>query len=351
MKRSSATTLQDVAREAGVSAMTVSAVLNGARSGTRVSETTRARVQEIAARMRYRANGVARGLSRRRMDTLGVIAAIDGHEVNFYFLEVLKGILEASAEHEQNTTVLSISHWERDEPKILKFCDGRVDGVIFVGSGLTPAFADTLMHHVPFVTIHNAHPLLNTHDLTVDDASGAYRAVQHMTSHGHRRIAHFTGDMALAGSLQRLAGYRRALEDAGISYDEALVFPGDFNADSGRSRMNALLDGPGLRPTGVFCANDAVAYGAMEVLNRRGIGVPEELSLVGFDDMLLARMTTPHLTTIRQPFREMGQMAVALLLQQTIPPTGDNAPPPAPPSTHVLDVELIVRQTVGPPPQ
>ncbi len=349
MKRSNVTTLQDVAREAGVSAMTVSAVLNGARSGTRVSEPTRLRVQEIAARLRYRANGVARGLSRRCMDTLGVVAAIDGHEVNFYFLEVLKGILEASAERGQNTTVLSIADWERDEQRILGFCDGRVDGMIFIGSTLSAPFAGMLAHHVPFVTIHNAEELADAHNLNVDNEHGAYLAVSHMIAQGHRRVAHFTGVLDSAGGLQRLGGYRRALAEAGIPCEEGLIFPGDFNTESGRRRMTEMLDRPGPRPTALFCANDALAYGAMEVLAARGVRVPQEMSVAGFDDMLLARMTTPQLTTVRQPFRQMGQQAVALLLHQ-ISRRANEGVPPDPPATHILDVELIVRQTVGPPP-
>jgi LacI family transcriptional regulator len=349
MKRSNATTLQDVAREAGVSAMTVSAVLNGSRSGTRVSEPTRLRVQEIAARMRYRVNGVARGLSRRRMDTLGVVAPFDGHVINFYLLEVLKGILEASAAHEQNTTILSISHGENDEPKILKFCDGRVDGVIFIGSTLKPAFAETLAHHVPFITINNAQTLRSIHDITVNNEHGAYLAVQHLIAQGHRRIAHFTGVLDSNDGQMRLTGYRRALSEAGLPQDEALVFPGDFNTESGPARISALLDSPGPRPTAIFCANDAVASSAIEVLNARGIAIPQEMSVVGFDDMVLARMTTPQLTTMRQPFHAMGQQSVNLLLHQ-INPAASEETPLAPSFTHVLDVKLIVRQTVGPPP-
>src|SRR5579875_3451633 len=126
MRRGNAATLQDVAREAGVAAMTVSVVMNGARSATRVSDATRARIQEAAARLRYRPNAVARGLSRRRMDTIGVVTKMDLKEINLYFLEVLNGILEVAAQHGQNTTVFSVTDWQGDEKRLLQFCDSRV---------------------------------------------------------------------------------------------------------------------------------------------------------------------------------------------------------------------------------
>jgi len=180
------------------------------------------------------------------------------------------------------------------------------------------------------------------------------------------------------GGAQRLAGYRRALAEAGIPFDDALVFPGAYGAASGRERAATLLDrvtsddGGYPLPTALFCANDDIAAGSMEVFASRGVRVPDDISVAGFDDLLTARMTTPALTTVRQPFAQLSERAVELLLTQigdgvlftpgTIqqsdttdepgsPPLGDDtsASPAHGPHTEVFGVELVVRGSVGPP--
>ncbi len=361
MRRSNATTLEDVAREVGVSAMIASVVLNGARSSTRVSEKTRARVLEAAERLRYRPNAVARGLSRRRMDTLGVVATFDRSEINLYFLEVLNGILHAVAEQGQNATVFSISDWIHDEARILEFCDGRVDGMIFIAPHrILAAFTEMFQHHTPFVTLHSSQLPSNAFNIDVDDEGGAHAAVRHLIARGHRRIAHFTGGLDLLGGRQRLAGYRRALEETGILYDPSLILPGGYSANSGRERMQAMLTEGRINPlpTAIFCANDAIAYGCMEVMAGFGLRVPDDISIVGFDDTLMARTTTPPLTTMRQPFHQMGRRAVALLLAQIRDeeiPMEENAalasivPTASGYHTEVFATELVVRSSVGPP--
>ena len=349
MRRTEAPTLKDVAREAGVAAMTVSVVLNGARSATRVSDATRVRIEEAAKRLHYRPNAVGRGLSRRRMDTLGVVAVIDG-PLNLYFLELLNGILAEGVSNGQNTTVFSVSDWRLDEEKILKFCDGRVDGIVFLGPHLTPEFCEILARRTSFVTIHGGEMMPGIHNLEVDDEGGAHKIVTHMIGLGHRRIAHFTGQLDQSGARQRLAGYQRALREAGIGLNESLILTGDFTANSGRERMATLLDDRGTLPTAVFCANDAVAYGALELLQSRGVQAPGEISVAGFDDLMLAQMTTPHLTTIRQPFRDMAARAVQLLLHQVGDGSDDQPPPLEPTTSDIFPVELVIRESVGPPP-
>lgn len=361
MRRNNAATLQDIAREAGVTAMTVSVVLNGASSSTRVSEGTRSRINEVATRLRYRPNAVARGLSRRRMDTIGVCCTIDGTELNLYFLEVLNGILEANAEHGQNTTIFSVKDWSQDEAKLLAFCDGRVDGMICIGPKFSSAFAETLQHHTPFITLHSNEVLPHTHNLTVDDEGGAYAITNYLISQGHRRILHLSGQpdlteaQPLTGAQKRVVGYRRALAEAGIPTDDTLVVAGEFSVESGRERMAALLDAlpATVLPTAIFCANDAIAYGCFEVLTNRGLRIPQDVSLAGFDDALTARMTFPPLTTVRQPFRQMGHAAVELLLPQienkTTPQTKSSAEA-TDFSQDVFPLELIIRGSVSPPP-
>jgi len=355
MRRSNAPTLQDVAREAGVSAMAVSVVLNGARSATRVSAATRLRIEEAAARLSYRPNAAARGMKRRRMEAIGVVATVNG-----YLLDVLGGILEAAAERGQNTTVFSVSDWHRDERRILGFCDGRVDGMILAGPQISPAFAETLGQHVPFVAIHPAEIHGGVWRVDVDNEGGAYAVVRHLTGLGHRRIAHLAGPPGQAGAHERTAGYRRALAEAGIAYDDRLVAEAFFTSHGGRAATAGLLGAApaaGAPPfTAVFCANDASAVGCLEALAERGLRVPEDVSVAGFDDAFLARMTIPQLTTARQPFGELGRRAVGMLLAQIEDgvgpaPTGGGAPEEAPAArTDILDVGLVVRASAGPPP-
>ena len=354
MKLKNATTLQDIAREAGVSAMTVSVVLNGANSSTRVSQTTRTRVEKVAESLHYRPNGVARGLSRRRMDTLGVAAETDGNSVNLHFLEILNGILAACAVHGQNTTIFPVTNWQHDEKKLLQFCDGRVDGMLCISPMFSRSFAETLQNHTPFVTLHSDAALSLIPNLDVDNEGGAFAIVEYLIGQGHRRILHFAANPARSGGMLRLRGYRRALEAAGIVYDTSLVHVGEYTIDSGRLRMTTLLDrlGRDPLPTAIFCANDAIAYGCMIVLAERGIRVPEQISVVGFDDSLLALMTVPPLTTVRQPLRRMGGRAVEVLLQQirlSLAPSPLITIPPPNIVNEVFDYEVLLRGSACPP--
>jgi LacI family transcriptional regulator len=353
--------------------MTVSVVINGTGSNTRVSEDTRVRIQAAAERLRYRPNAYARGLSRRRMDTIGVVAVVDGQEVNLYFLEILNGVLEAAAENSQNTIVFSVKGWSPEHLNVTQFCDGRTDGMIFIAPSLTSEFTEALhQRHLPFVTIHHAGKLPNFVNFDVENENGAYRMVRYLIDQGHRRILHLSGETQGFDAMQRLAGYRRALDDTGLPYDEALVVPGRYSTYSGRQRMTQILAQNRFDPfpTAIFCGSDAIALGAMEVLTENRIRVPEEVSLAGFDDTLTARITMPQLTTMRQPFRQMGRRAVEELLPQINAIRGQddhssnfqrreqeesaaNASAPDTqkfPYTEVFDVELVIRGSVGPPP-
>ena len=353
--------------------MTVSVVINGTGSNTRVSDDTRHRIVDAAARLHYRPNAYARGLARRRMDTIGVVAVVDGHEVNLYFLEILNGVLEAATEHGQNTIVFSVKDWSPESLNVTQLCDGRSDGVIFIAPTLTAEFAKTLsQRHLPFVTIHSGSELAGTCNLDVKNEEGACVLVKHLISQGHRRILYLSGEVQGFDAMQRLSGYRRALAESRLPFDDSLVIPGTYSTWSGRQRMAAVLAQNLFLPfpTAVFCGNDSIALGAMEVLAENGIRVPDDISIAGFDDTLTARITTPQLTTMRQPFRQMGRRAVEVLLPQINPGRNDdhlktNLPglekEEAAGSVHdvpaqklkryeVFDVELITRGSVGPPP-
>ena len=361
MRRENVPTLKSVAAEAEVSIMMASVVLNGARSSTRVSEQTRARILAAAARLGYRRNVAALGLSRRRMDTIGIAAVVDSSELNLYFLEVLNGILEGARDSGQNTTIFSLADWPKDEHRLLEFCDGRIDGMILIAPQLTPAVSASLSSLLPFVALHCNGTLPGGYCLEVENEKGAFDIVQHLIAQGHRRILHLSGGEHIRDAQQRTSGYCNALQASGISIDTSLIVHGNFSVFAGKRYMQAFLNqypATGL-PTAIFCASDALAYGCMEALSLHGLRVPEDISVVGFDDTLLARMTNPSLTTVRQPFREMGRCAVTRLLSLLndgpLPGEASDAGVSADAASlarsrmELFDVGLVLRNSVGPP--
>jgi LacI family transcriptional regulator len=343
-----AATLADVGRAAGVSAMAASAVLNGARTSSRISPATRKRILKAAARLSYRPNIAARALANRRMHALGVAAVIDGADLNHYFLEVFSGILEAASRHEQNTTVFALHDWDHDIARLHGFCDGRIDGLVLVA----PVFTrnkTVLPTHTPFVSIHANCPIPHVLNVESDEEHGAYEMVRHLVAQGHRRIMHITGPAGLLGTNRRIRGYKRALAAARIPFEARLMVSANFHAQSGRDAVHGWLRkhaGEPL-PHAVFCVNDSVAVGCLEALAEVGLRVPDDISVAGFDDSLAARTTVPQLTTVRQPLREMGQRAVELLLARIAEGTSTPARAGKP---VVFPVDLVPRASVGAPP-
>lgn len=316
-KRSNrAATLADVGREAGVSAMAASAVLNAAKTSTRISPETRKRILAAAERLNYRANVAARALADRRMNTIGVAAVIEGGELNHYFLEVFNGILEGARANSQNTTVFTLQDWHKDSQRLRSFCDGRIDGMILIGPDLSPDSARELPAHTPFVAIHPNQRTLQMDLLECHEEQGALEMVRHLIQQGHRHIIHLAGNGNLTGAQRRISGYRKALQGAGIDPLEDWVIEAGFSIACGRDAMQNYLDkSQSTLPDAIFCASDAIATGAMEALAAKGVRVPDAVSIAGFDDSLLARTTRPQLSTVRQPLRQMGHDAVKRLIQ------------------------------------
>lgn len=342
-----AATLADVGREAGVSAMAASAVLNGARTSSRISPETRERILEAARKLAYRPNAAARALANRRMDTIGVAAVITDGELNHYFLEVFNGILEAAARHDQNTTVFALHDWAKDPERLHRFCDGRIDGLIL----LAPTFHEdhvALPTHTPFVSIHANIPLPGVLNIESDEERGAYEITRRLVVQGHRRILHLAGPADLVGPQRRVRGYQRALASLRQPFDPALVVPGGFSTQDGGKALRSWLRrhaGEAL-PDAIFCVNDGVAIGCIEALAEVGLRVPDDVSVVGFDDSLAARMCVPQLSTVRQPLRAMGARAVDVLLNRIEKPETSAGSTDKP---IVFPVELVHRASVAAP--
>ncbi len=311
--------IKDIARAAGVSHSTVSRAL---ADSPLLPETTRRRVQRLAQRMGYAPNAIARGLVTRRTHTIGVIVTTIEDP---FVAEVVRGIEEVAAD-QRYRVFLGTSHNDptREVNLVRALREWRVDGVIVASSRVGALYQPVLKEiGAPIVLINNqkaqtaraAVPRRESemiHSVAVDDRQGGALATQHLIDLGHRVIAYLGGPPDHAASRHRLTGYRRALKRAGLGYDSSRVRFGSGRADAGEQALEFFTRSSA--PTGIFCYNDMTAIGALAALKRKGLRVPEDVSLVGFDDIPFARYVDPPLTTIHQPKEEMGRVAMQMLL-------------------------------------
>jgi len=295
--------------------MSASAALNWGRSSVRISTETRERVLAAAERLRYRPNATARALAHQRTNAIGFVTPFLGEEPNLYFLEIFSGLVHAAAAAGQTIVVFTLADWTEGPQRIPSFCDGRVDGLILLAPLLPAAEAPWLPEHTPLVSLHAQHPLAGVVNLQSDDESGAFEMVSHLLALGHRRILHLAGVPGVAGVEARVRGYLRAHAAAGVRPAAAHLVRTRLTVDGGREAMQDWLRrhrGKPL-PDAVFAGNDAIAHGCMDVLRTRGLRIPADISVVGFDDILLARAS--RMATVRQPLHELGRRAVDVLMQ------------------------------------
>jgi len=310
--------IKDIAQAAGVSHSTVSRALS---NSPLIPESTRQRIQRIAQKMGYAPNAIARGLVTQRSQAIGVIVTTIEDP---FAAEVVRGIEEIAADHSYRV-FLGTSHNDpqREVGLVKALREWRVDGVI-VASSRVGALYQPLLKEIgaPIVLINNQKQSKRTarargaaediHSVVVDDTQGGELATRFLISQGHRVIGYLGGPADYAANRNRWTGYQRALAQANIAYDEALVRPGTGRADGGEQVIPFLTRSPA--PTAVFCYNDMTAIGALSALRRRGLRVPDDVSLVGFDDIPFAAYVDPPLTTIHQPKDEMGRLATRMLL-------------------------------------
>jgi LacI family transcriptional regulator len=346
-RRSDRATLADVAREAGVSTVAASVVLNGAKTATRTSAETRARVLAAAERLCYRPNASARALVQGRANAIGVVASHWQEQANLYFMEVFGGVIEAATAAEQTTAVFMLRNWDEAARRIPSFGDGRIDGLILLAPRLGSDAADWMPGHIPCVSLHSERPIAGVVNLESDEEEGAFVAVSRMLALGHRRILHVGGPLGLTGPERRLAGYSRAHAAAGVKPPADHVLRSALNADGGRGAVQDWLrrHRRGPLPDAVFCCNDAIALGCIEALGAEGLRVPDDVSVVGFDDTLLARST--HLATVRQPLHDLGRQALEVLMKH-IEARRDGGPWQGP-DNIVLATEFVPRETLAAP--
>lgn len=302
-------TIRDVSRLAKVSPATVSRVLNGS---VPVSPERRDAVMAAIARLDFRPNAFARSLATNRAHGIGVVVSEVSSGVYGSILQGIESVIEG---HDMHMLVSSGHHRADIEQRAYEFLrQRRCDALILQLDGASDEqVLDWARADVPVVVVGRRVPALADRCIYLDNVAGGYLATRHLIDRGHRAIAHVAGLAGVADAHDRLVGYRRALEDAGIAYDEALVADGDFMEDAGQLAMRRLLDRE-RDFTAVFAANDQSAAGALRALREGGVRVPDDVSVVGFDDTLPARYLVPSLTTVRQPLQEMGQAAAWLAL-------------------------------------
>jgi LacI family transcriptional regulator len=331
-------TIREIAELAGVSIATVSRVMNGRDD---VSAETRELVQRIVRERGYTTNRSARGLSAGKTGLIGGTVPMLHYP---YFSYLLAGVAEALYEEDMRLVLCPTMHeHEREVTLLERLMHGTTDGAVIILPEESSDELELLLNHgYSFVVID---PLLPLNDripaVSAAHSAGADQAMKHLLSLGHRRIGAITGPAGWKATEDRRRGYYSGLAAAGIAPDPELEVAANFEVGGGATAAAELLelDDP---PTAIFAFNDNMAIGAMQTARARGVRVPDELSIVGFDDLEEAGIVTPALTTIRQPLAEMGRIAVSLLLRLL-----DNQPLEA---LHVeLATRLIVRESTAPP--
>jgi len=333
-------TLEEVAQLAGVSRSTVSRVINDQPN---VRPEVRERVWQVAREVGYQPHAAARSLVTNRTHVIGMVIpeAVTTLFTDPFFPLLLRGATDACNSH-QYQLMLSLFTANNDRQEIYQriLRSGYLDGAIVASASLgDPLISDLLRDRIPFVSV-GRYPNKPVHYVDADNVSGARMAVEHLIRLGHRRIATITGPLDMIAGQERLSGYRQALEARGIPVEEELIVEGDFTEASGTAGMQRLLP---VSPSAVFVASDMMAIGALRSLRQADRQVPQDIALVGFDDIPIASAIVPALTTVRQPIEHMGSMAVEVLLSVLEDSSGEEA------LAHriVLPTELVIRASCG----
>jgi LacI family transcriptional regulator len=332
-RKGAVATIHDVAARAGVSVATVSRVLNGKRL---VREETSRQVLAVAKSLRYVPNVAARSLSIRSSQTIGILLP-DVH--GEFFSEVIRGIDVAARNSGYH---ILVSGWHSDLGEMMDMVDamrGRVDGLVVMAPDVNvQALSDQLAADLALVLLNSTN---SDHDaITIDNYGGARAMMRHLADLGHVRIAFIKGPPHNCDARERLRGYRQAMRKSNGGPTRDLELAGDFSEESGSVAARHVI-GMKPRPTAIFAANDSMAVGALAALAEAGVGVPEDVAVVGFDDIPIAHYVAPPLTTVRVDIADLGRRAFNLLLDAI-----------ARPSAHVVRREcvatsLVVRKSCG----
>jgi LacI family transcriptional regulator len=326
-----------VARTAGVSYSTVSRVVNG---HAHIHDETRRRVQAAMRELGYVAHVSARALASGRTQAIGLLTEGVG---NAFFSAVIHGVDQQVAIADYDFLLCTTHARQGKEAEyVARLAHGMVDGLLIVLPRSLPDYVEQLRaERFPFVLIDYDAEAPGCNVVNASNRSGTRGAIEHLIALGHQRIGFITGREAVGATHQRLAGYRDALTQAGLPLRAGDVVPGDFEEPRGYEAACDLL-GRDERPTAIFASSDLAALGVIRAAQDLGLEVPTDLSVVGFDDIPEASWVAPALTTVRQPLRDMGRVAVRRLMSLL-------AEPDQPPARIVLDTELVIRRSTAPP--
>ncbi len=304
-------TIKDVAERAGVSITTVSHVINQTRY---VSEELTQKVYDAMQALDYRPNIVARSLRSGRTRTIGLMIPDIS---NAFFAEISRKIEDKGFEFGYNMILCNTDESpEKEERYIDVLVAKQVDGLIFMSAGDSGGFQkNPYRNEIPVVIADREVEGIESDVVLIDNFAGGFKATEYLISQGHKRIGCISGPSPIRPSAHRVDGYKSALSAAGISFDPDLLKVGDFRFEGGEHWMNTLLNlqNP---PTAVFACNDMMALGALRAIKNAGLQVPEDISLVGFDNTPLASLVSPQLTTVSQPMKELADLAVELLIEK-----------------------------------
>lgn len=326
-------TVKDVAQDAGVSQATAARALGGYGYA---SPDARSRVLESARRLGYSPNAVAKALVSNATMTVGVVL---GDIDNPFFATAARGLTDVFDKHGYTVLLANADEDARRERRVVDALRSRrVDGLVVVpapGAELEPV----VQAGVPLVQLDRAVPGLAADAVMAENAEGAEAAVAHLVAHGYRRIGMVTDTTEIASSAERVEGYRRALEAAGIAFDQSLVAVGGSTQDEAHAAARRLLERPD-RPGAVFTANNFMTHGVLRAATELGLVIPVDLALVGFDDLDWTTLVNPPLTVVSQPVLELGRRAAMRLLARIDDQSSD-------PITVRLPTRLIVRGSCG----
>lgn len=335
-------TIRQVAKACGVSPMTVSFVLNN-RAGA-VSEETRNRVLKVVREMNYRPAALKEGTGE--VLTLGLVAGVTGNSLMQpgYYNAVAVGIITTTDQLKHNITLFSDTLLHSDPHQSLRtYCDGRCDGLLVLAPGRNSALVETLLERgIPCVLIGDTGDNDAVSYVDIDNILEGKKLTEYLIRQGHRRIGFLPGPDFVRSSCQRRQGYLEAMEAQGLAPDPSVNWGFVVRAKEAAEWIQRLLERPvEERPTALFGWNDGATFHAMTLLADAGVRMPDEISLISIDDSHLARQSDPPLTSLRQPFHEIGQRAVEILIDLI-------RKPDSPPQRQFFPTELSVRDSVAP---
>lgn len=332
-------TIADVAKRAGVSKMTVSRVINN--SGY-ISQDTRSRVEEAIAELGYIPNALARSLRFKQTQTIALIVT---DITNPFFTTIARGVEDAASEQGFSVIFCNTDESPEEEQEYIRvLIQKQIDGLLLVPARSRPGSVALLQDKtIPLVLLDRQLPGQSVDSVRCDSGLGAYRLVRHLLDLGHRRIATLSGPADVTTAADRVAGWQRALHEVGLDAPADLLQYGMYSVDSGYTMARCALEATP-PPTAFFAANNFIAVGAVRALAERGLRVPEDASLVTFDDLPPTMTIDPFFTSAIQPAYEMGRQATLLLLDRL------EGKGPDGPQEIILPPEFVFRRSSGPPP-